>query len=310
MSITEHGLHPSDAAVMQQMRAYMATQPKMDVSPEAREAFAGYMATMPGDDTVTIEPATIGGVDGLWCRPRSAVPLAAVLHFHGGAYVAGSAEGYRNFGSRIAAAAGVDLFLPDYALAPEKIFPAALEDAQSVLHSLVAQGTTAIALTGDSAGGGLALALAQHGLHDRAAEAMAVRALVLMSPWTDLTLGAEGLSSREAVDPVLTRAALSASAALYAPRGIDRADPRLSPLFGMTAGMAPVLIHVGSDEILLDDSLSVEKAGEASGSSVEVHVWEGMTHVFPANSEALRAAEEALRMTGAFLRSHLTESKA
>ncbi len=247
---------------------------------------------------VTAEEATLGGVPGWWVRPANPAAGRAILYLHGGAYVLGSATAYRNFVGQIVARSGVPAFVADYGLAPERPFPAAIEDARRAYDALVDGGATHIALAGDSAGGGLALAL----LALVKAAPVAPVAAVAMSPWTDLGLESPSMVTQDAADPLLDAASLGATAALYL-GDHDRRDPRVSPVHSDRSGLPPVLIHVGDAEVLRDDTLRYAE-GVAG---VEAHVWEGMTHVFPSSLGLLEAAEQALGGIGAFLRRQLQD---
>jgi len=203
---------------------------------------------------VTYDVETIGGVAGWWCRPQQSADDSAVLYFHGGAYVLGSAAAYRNFVGQIAARAGVAIFIADYGLAPERPFPAAVNEAAAIYRGLAASGLSKLAIACDSAGGGLALALLL--LVTKAAKDGTVPkplAAVVMSPWTDLALTGKSIEGRAKSDPMLTRDTLSQAAELYLGNE-DRPDPKASPLYGEVSGLPPVLFHVGEDEILPDDS--------------------------------------------------------
>lgn len=205
MTETYHKEHLLDRAAMVAMRAMIALQPAADLGPDGRAAFDDLMGRTPPADTVTYEPADIGGVPGWWCRVPEATPGAAILYLHGGAYVVGSAQAYRNFVGQIALRAKVDALVPDYGLAPERPFPAGVDDAEAVYKGLVAAGISRIAIVGDSAGGGLALvtttrmtAAARDGLAPKPAAAVA------MSPWTDLALTGDSMTTRAGHDPLLT----------------------------------------------------------------------------------------------------------
>ena len=245
----------------------------------------------------------MGGIAGVWCRPEDARDdAAAILYFHGGAYIVGSALAYQHFVGQIVARTKIAAFVPEYGLAPERPFPAAVDDAQAAYAGLAAQGITRIALAGDSAGGGLALALvsltvaqAKDGVSPRPVAAVA------MSPWTDLALTGDSMETRAEADPLATRQALATTAQLYLGKN-DPRDPRASPLYGDLAGLPPILIHVGEDEVLLDDSTRYGDLVEKSGGVCQVNVWEGMVHVFPSNVSALHAAKVALDDIGDFLR--------
>lgn len=301
MTVTTHKLHLVDRAVMLAMRGVLAVSDKPASSPEARLGYDEMIAKAAAADGVGYEATEIGGIAGWWCRPANAIPDAAILYLHGGAYVLGSAYAYRNFAGQIAARAGVAAFVADYALAPERPFPAAFDDALAAYEGLATAGCDAIAIAGDSAGGGLALALlsAVAG-RSRSGQSKPPAGAVVMSPWTDLTLSGETMTTRADADPLLTGYVLAEVSAMYL-GAADPRDPRASALYGQLAGLPLVTIHVGDDEILLDDTLRYARAVEAAAGSADVHVWKGMVHVFPTNA-LLKAASEALDHIGASLR--------
>ena len=159
MSEIHHDEHLLDRAAMLVMRTMLATQPTARFTPQSRQMFDELMEKTPAADCVTYEEAEVGGVAGWWCRPDDDSAAAAILYLHGGAYVAGSARAYQHFAGQVAARAKVAAFVPEYGLAPEHPFPAAVDEAQSSYQGLVEKGFGKIALAGDSAGGGLALVL-------------------------------------------------------------------------------------------------------------------------------------------------------
>ena len=276
--------------------------------PSARDMFDELMENTPATDGVTYEKGDVGGVPGSWCRPKDAAAAAAILYFHGGAYVAGSASAYRHFVGQFATRARVATFVPEYGLAPEHPFPAAVDDAQAAYQGLVEQGLTKIALAGDSAGAGLALVLLSL-LAAKARNGSTLRpiAAAVMSPWTDLALSGSSMETRAEADPLLTKDSLASAAQLYL-GAHDARDPRASPLYGGLAGLPPVRIHVGEDEILLDDSLRYGERLDSEGGTIQVHTWEGMIHVFPSSLANLQAAKEALDDIGDFLRQQFSMS--
>ena len=287
----------------------MVTPMKGSVTgPSARDMFDELMENTPATDGVTYEKGDVGGVPGSWCRPKDAAAAAAILYFHGGAYVAGSASAYRHFVGQFATRARVATFVPEYGLAPEHPFPAAVDDAQAAYQGLVEQGLTKIALAGDSAGGGLALVLLSL-LAAKARNGSTLRpiAAAVMSPWTDLALSGSSMETRAGADPLLTKDSLASTAQLYL-GAHDARDPRASPLYGGLAGLPPVRIHVGEDEVLLDDSLRYGERLDSEGGTIQVHTWEGMIHVFPSSLANLQAAKEALDDIGDFLRQQFSMS--
>ena len=298
---THHEEHLLDRAAMLAMRAQLAVQAKLQFGPEARPDFDSLMEKTPAVEGVTYEVSTIAGVAGWWCRPQHPVDDCAIIYFHGGAYVLGSAAAYRNLVGQIAARAKVAIFIADYGLAPEHPFPAAVNEAAAIYRGLAASGMSKLVIAGDSAGGGLALALLQSVSSAANDETMPKPlAAVVMSLWADLALTGESMETRAESDPILTRDALNQAAQLYLGNK-DRHDPKASPLYGEVTGLPPVMFHVGEDEILLDDSRRFANRIEAAGGVAQLHIWEGMTHVFPSNV-SLQAAKDALDEIGAFLR--------
>ncbi len=296
-----------DRAAMLAMRGLIALQPPADLGPSGRPAFDDLMKRTPQGEDVTYEAAEVGGVPGWWCRPTEAAPDATILYLHGGAYVVGSAQAYRNFVGQIARRTNVAAFIPDYGLAPERPFPAAVVDGDAVYRGLAAAGISRIAIVGDSAGGGLALVTAIR--TSAAARDGSLRrpvAAVAISPWTDLALAGDSMTTRAGDDPLLTHKVLDQARVAYLAK-TDPRDPSASPLYGDLADLPPVMLHVGEDEILLDDARRMANRIAAAASPVECHVWQGMVHVFPANLALLRAAAEALDIVAAFLRRHLHE---
>jgi epsilon-lactone hydrolase len=300
-----HKEHLLDRAAMLAMRAMLALQPAADLGPGGRAAFDEAMAKMPSAEGVTYEAGVVGGVSGWWCRPAHTDPDTAILYLHGGAYVLGSAQAYRHFAGQIATRAEAAVFVANYGLAPERPFPAAVDDADAAYRGLALAGFSSIAVAGDSAGGGLALITAarmaraaRHGSVPRPA------AVCVMSPWIDLALTSDSIGTRAKHDPLLTRDALEGARRLYLGQA-NAKDPRASPLYGDLTDLPPVMLHVGEDEILLDDARRYAELLAQSGLAAELHIWEGMVHVFPANLVLLRAAREALDIAGEFLRCHL-----
>jgi len=203
----------------------------------------------------------------------------------------GSALAYKHFVGQIAARAKVAAFIPEYGVAPERPFPVAVHDAQIAYQGLVGKGFARIALAGNSAGGGLALVLLSLAVaRARKTGGPVPVGAVLISPWTDLALTGAGMQARAEADPLSTEQELAAAARLYL-GDHDRRDPLASPLYGDLAGLPPVRIHVGEDEILLDDSIRFGERLEAAGGVCQVHTWQGMIHVFPIHFALLTAAK-------------------
>jgi epsilon-lactone hydrolase len=249
---------------------------------------------------VTVEASSDDSMPGVWVRPDGATPDRVLLYLHGGGYVQGSAGAYTGFVSQLATRAGTTAFALEYPLAPESPFPAGFDMAVAAVTSLSREYRT-VAIAGDSAGGGLTLAITAQACRD----GVTVAAVVAFSPFTDLSLGGASMRQFAIGDPLLDPAFLSNCASAY--RGSASADdPRVSPLFDDKHGLPPLLIQVGSDEILLDDSVRYAESVEEAGGSVQLEVWQGMHHVFVLNVAQIASARSALDSAGGFLRAHLS----
>lgn len=212
MTMTYHDEHMLDQAAMLVMRGMIALQPTSELGPVARSSFDALMEKTPAAGGVGYEAAKIGEVAGWWCRPVDPIDGAAILYLHGGAKVLGSASAYRNFAGQLAMQAKAATFVADYGLAPERPFPAAFIDALATYRGLITSGRTRIALAGDSAGGGLALALAQSLTNkDGADKLLSPSAVAVMSPWIDLALVGDSMKSKASSDPLLSIEVLSAA---------------------------------------------------------------------------------------------------
>jgi acetyl esterase/lipase len=239
------------------------------------------------------------GVPGELIATPSSRPDRHVLYLHGGGYVTGSAAVYRNFTWRIAAATRARVLVIDYRLAPEHPFPAALDDAFAACRWLLG-GKAAprrTTIMGDSAGGGLALALLLK-LRDSGHEPPA--AAVALSPWTDLAMTGPSLVRNARADPMLPVSDARLFAASYL-AGADPRHPYASPLYGNPAGLPPTLIHAGSDEILRDDAVRMAEKMHAARCRVEIEVWPRMPHVWHLFAPVLPEANAAIARVGAFV---------
>lgn len=232
----------------------------------------------PKNKSVELKEAEGCPLPGKWAIPADCLPGKALLYTHGGAYVSGSPSTHEPLICRLAEQCRLPVFAYEYRLAPEFPYPAALEDAAAAYAYLLGQGFAAqdVALCGDSAGGGLTLALTMK-LRDEGKELPA--ALAVLSPWTDLTESLDSHYSNTAADPVISSEELREMALLYA-GGADLHTPYISPLYGDFTGFPPTLIHVGSDEVLLDDSRELALRMQAQGVEVDIDVYEGMWHVW------------------------------
>jgi epsilon-lactone hydrolase len=222
-----------------------------------------------------------------------------VLYLHGGGYVAGSATLYRHFTWRIAASTRSTLLAIDYRLAPEHPFPAALMDAVAAYQWLLAQATNpkSIVIIGDSAGGGLALATLMK-LRDLGLPLPA--AAIALSPWTDLALTGASLRLNAKADSMLNSEDMQPYADMYL-AGTDPKNHYVSPLYDTGAGLPPILILVGSEEVLLDDAVRMAERLRDAGGTVELEIWPRMLHVWPLFVPVMPEAHRAIERMGRFV---------
>ena len=254
----------------------------------------------PGEG-VELRADTAAGVEVLWVVPPEAGPARVLLYFHGGGYKLGSVTSHRDLMARVGAAARCRVLGVNYRLAPESHFPAPLDDAVAVYDWLIAAGVqpSQLALGGDSAGGGLAAALALS-LRDRGGALPA--AAVLLSAWTDLTAQGESYTTRAQADPIHQRAMILATARQYLGPDGDASNPLASPLFGRLAGLPPLLLQVGDRETVLDDSTRFVAKVRAAGGRAELEVYPNMIHVFQQFAAEIPEARQAIAAIGRFLR--------
>jgi epsilon-lactone hydrolase len=291
---------PEDAAAMAAMRQVASAHKGEKLGPEARPMFDAMFAATPAAADVRVEAATLAGVAGFWLRPASARAGARMLYLHGGGYVLGSAQALANFAGQIAARVGVETFVPDYRLAPEHPFPAAIDDALAAYQGLVASGAGQIVVAGDSAGGGLTLALMSILAAGRAKGMVQPVAAAVMSPWTDLALTGTSFQTRAEADPIFTRDVLRSFAEMYL-QGQDAMHPEASPLYAPLRNLPPIRIDVGDEEVLLADAVRYADKARAAGGEISLCVWEGMPHVFQSSLGRFAAAELSLNAIGDFL---------
>jgi epsilon-lactone hydrolase len=261
-------------------------------------------APTPLPEDVEVRPGRLGGRPAEVLIPQDGDPRRALLYLHGGGFTIGSATTHRALATRLAAATGATVHLLDYRLAPEHPFPAALDDALAAWRELTAgKDAGSIALAGDSAGGWLALMTALR-LRDAGEQLPAV--LGLVSPWLDLT-GASWPA--EVTDTMLRPSWLRRCAAGFAP-GADLADPGLAPLAGDLSGLPPMVVHVGGEEILLEDSIALARRARAAGVPVDLRRLDGLWHVAHASAGMVAASTDAVTTLGKALSARLAEPQA
>jgi len=269
--------------------------------PELRaeiEKGAGFFGKLP--EGFSLKPVDIDGLPAEWMLPPGATQEQAILYFHGGGYATGSIPAHRNIVAKFVKESGVPALLFEYRLAPEHPFPAALDDAAASYRYLLGQGIAPerIVFIGDSAGGGLALATL---LAAREQGLPLPAGTVAMSPWTDLKNTGASLVTNAKVDPLTWKESQAVFAKYYADDE-DPGNPLISPLYGDLHGLPPLLIYVGKDEMLRDDSTRFAAKAQAAGVDVTLHVGEGMFHCYPACAPLFPEATQALREIGEFVR--------
>ncbi len=244
------------------------------------------------------EPFDLNGMPAAWVRPeRGHDRRHVILYCHGGGYTCGNLGYSRVLASKLAHVTGYEVLCFEYRLAPEHPYPAAPEDALKAWDYLMhcGYGAKNVIVAGDSAGGNLALVLS-HML--KQAGRILPRALILMSPWTDMTASGNSYSENESVDPTITLSYIKAVRSAYA-GDLPLGDPMLSPLFGDFSGFPPILIQAGDRELLLSDSVRLRDRLIAAGIPCRLEVWKQMWHVF--QIYPIRLANEAMESVGRFL---------
>lgn len=267
--------------------------------PELRAWFEGSMGQMPTVPNTKITNVTVDGIASEWVDAPGARADHAILYLHGGGYVIGSCATHRSLASKLSEASKARVLVIDYRMAPEAPYPAAVEDGVKAYRWLLAQGfaPAKLAISGDSAGGGLTLATA---VALRDADVALPKALAMLSPWTDMTGTSDTMTSRAKLDPMVQKEGLVGMAGMYL-SGKDAKTPGASPLFADMRGLPSMLIQVGDHEVLLDDSRSLEKKAKTAGVDVTLEVWDEMIHVWHLFHPLLPEGVKALEGIGGYL---------
>jgi acetyl esterase/lipase len=250
-----------------------------------------------------VTPVKIGDLSAEWMVPAQGSKERVILYFHGGGYVLGSSQGHRPFVAKFVKGSGIGALVVDYRLAPEHPFPAALDDAVAAYRWLLAEGLSPsnIVVAGDSAGGGLALATLL-ALRDQGVALPA--GAVALSPWTDLKCTGPSLTTNRDVD-TLTWLESWAVFSEYYVGDSDPERPWISPLYGELHGLPPLLIFVGGDELLRDDSTRFAEKARQAGVDVTLRIGEGMFHCYPACAPLFPEATQAMAEACAFIKAHI-----
>ena len=296
---------PSDESkrLIELLRAQRANPPAVAPTVQQMRDNMERMNSHGPDEDVVCTPMDADGVPCEWIAAPGGDGGPVVLYLHGGGYIMGSINTHRQLCGWIAKAAGGRVLSVDYRLGPEHPFPAAVEDAVAAYDWLLAQGVEpgSVAVAGDSAGGGLTAATLL-AIRDQGKALPA--AGVMISPWTDLAATGESLTSRAAIDPMIAGAAgLGGMSSGYL-AGADPKTPLASPLYADLAGLPPLLIHVGTEEVLFDDSTRFDAKARAAGVDVTFEAWNGQVHVFHSFAFMVPEAREAIAKIGAFVKAH------
>jgi acetyl esterase/lipase len=298
--LTVHPLSQQDSLAAAALRASVAAFKGKLAGTAARAPYDDLMERVVAPNAVTFEADTVGGISGWWAKPARAQKAAAILHVHGGWFNLGTARAYRNLVGHIASSAGAQAFIPDYRLAPEHPFPAAVTDVDACYRGLIDKGFNKLAVVGDSAGGTLALVLLSIACERARKGDRALVGAYAISPVTDLALTGESFETRADADPYFTKSQAAGLVAAYL-GGTDPKNPLASPLYGDLSGLPPIRVQVGDDEVLLDDSRRYVERAVAAGVDAELDVWMGMPHGFVTALGEFDAARQALDAIGAFL---------
>lgn len=287
------------------VRAHLAKLPPSNTLSiaERRAQYDRAERVFPTPPDVKVEAVMAPRRPAEWLTPPGARADAVLFYLHGGGYVIGSPRSHRHLAAALARAAGTRALLLDYRLAPEHPFPAALDDAVAAYEWLLAYGVAPdrVVIGGDSAGGGLTVATLL-ALRDRRLPWPAGG--VCISPWVDLTNSAASYRSKAAVDPIVTLEGIAQLTQAYL-GGADPKLPLVSPLYADLRGLPPLLIHVGSDEVLLDDALGLAARAREAGVDVTVREWPAMIHVWHWFQPMLDEADQAITEIGGFVKARL-----
>ena len=286
------------------VRALLKSKPRPVGWSERRKRLDEVGAVWPIADDVELTAVDVNGIPGEYSMVPGSDPSRVLMFFHGGGYCSGSIQSHRRLVTEAGRAAGIRTLAVGYRLAPENPFPAAYDDALIAWRFLRDQGFAAghIAIGGDSAGAGLTLGLIDR-LRDAREELPACAWLI--SPWTDLTMSGSTLVSKAAIDPLIHKEYLHELADAYLPAGMDRQDPRVSPLYAALENSPPILIQVGSNETLLDDATRFAVRAGAADVAVTLEIWPNMIHAWMLWNAHLEDGRHALANAGSFIRAHL-----
>jgi epsilon-lactone hydrolase len=276
-----------------------AVPPGVEVPLEAMRKSMEKLAFKAADD-IQVESVMAAGRPAEWVRAPGCQPGKAILYLHGGGYVMGSINTHRSMVGEIARAAQAAALLLDYRLAPEDPFPAAVEDGVAAYRWLLDQGFKPqnVSISGDSAGGGLAMAIL---VSARDQDLPMPASAVPISPWSDMTCSNDSYKTRAEADPMVAPGGIHKMAGRYL-SGADAKHPYASPNLASLKGLPPLLIHVGRDEVLLDDSIKLDAKAKADDVRSTLEIWDDMIHVWHAFHPMLPEGKQAIARVGEFMR--------
>ncbi len=270
--------------------------------PELRADFEKFTAQIPLPPGTRIAGESIGAMPAAWITAGDAANKYTILYLHGGGYVIGSARTHAPLAARLSEVTGARCLVPDYRLAPEHPFPAAVDDALAAYRWLLGHGVDhkRIAVAGDSAGGGLVVAAL---VAARDARLPMPAAALSISPWADLTCDTPAMHTNASADPVITKGGALLFAKIYL-NGADMKTPLASPIYADLHELPSVMIQVGDREVLLDDATRLAQRLRADGVDVCFEQWDGMVHVWHLFAHRLAEGRQALKAAAGFLKTH------
>src|SRR5262245_15861202 len=300
----ERGTAPVDTSEIDAVRTVLSAKPRPVGWPARRARLDEVGSVWPVAEDIRLEEADLGAIKGEWSIAPGSDASRVLIFFHGGGYCSGSILSHRRMVTEAGRAGAIRTFAVGYRLAPEHPFPAAPDDAFAAWRFVRGQHYPArnIAIGGDSAGGGLAIALLNR---LRAAGEELPACAWLSSPWTDLSMSGATMVTKNDADPLLHKEYLEELASAYVPAAMDRKDPRFSVLYADLTGLPPILVQVGSNETLLDDSARFISAAGAADVAVTLEIWPHMIHAWHIWNAHLEPGRRALASAGEFMRRHM-----
>jgi len=265
----------------------------------ARKTYLAALVAHPTPDGVTIDEVDMGGIPATLVAPENTETDRVMLYIHGGGYVAGSPAGYHGLAGNYAKLLKAKVFVPDYRLAPEHPFPAALDDVLAAYKWLLDQGHPAgsITFSGDSAGGAMVVSVM---VMARDAGLPLPAGGVALSPWANLEHSGSSLDTRDGIDPTVNRTGLTLMSKAFL-NGALRNSPEASPVFADVRGLPPILVHIGESEVMLSDAIRLAAHLAENRVRVTLEVWPGMFHVWHMFAAILPEGMQALQDAAAFL---------